>query len=200
MLISLKIPMSFFKVVDYLFIYGKDEEDTLDNVNQLVSGARFRESYKMRGCPKLGDDGRWKAIVELATINGVPVSKKSYSYSKDKKLFLEVKELEKNTIMEHLRSSRQVAQDYVHSLENCFGIRCCSQEEILDSLKDVGLSKTADNYGLPRDGLLKLHDLNLRKVQEYFHQSKKRPVQKCIADKLGVTVDYLEDLRKRKLA
>ena len=102
--------------------------------------------------------------------------------------------------MEHLKTSPKEARNYVDSLEGYFGIRCCSQEDVLTSLENVGLHRTADNYGLPRDGLLKLHNINLRLIQEYFHQSKKRPVQKCIADKLGVTVNYLENLRQRKLA
>jgi hypothetical protein len=193
--------MAIFKVVKYLFVPGNNEVDTLNNINQLISNAKFRENYKMKSAPKMNEnDGKWKAIVELAINIDSSVSKESYSDFENEILLKEVKELEKNNILEHLKTSPQTAKDYIYSLENCFGIRCRSKEDTLTSLENIGLYKTADNYGLPMDGLLKLHGINIRSIQEYFNYAKKRPVQKTVADTLGVTVDYLEDLRQRKLA
>ncbi|MBT3814456.1 hypothetical protein HOE37_02880 [Candidatus Woesearchaeota archaeon] len=181
-----------FKAVDMISLVDDTYSGLSKKVQELVRGAEYHEKYHQKGnFVHDPDTNEWRVEVEYSVVGGL-------IYSECPEMpggFLEEREgLELRVGLEiMLDSGVDAAKEYL-------GYEQRSNDDCLASLKEKGLPETAKAYGVPEEALLAFQGLNIRRLQEYFDYSLKRPVQVSLAEKLGTTRDFLEDLRRRKLA
>jgi hypothetical protein len=183
-----------FKVVDMVSLSDETYEGLARQVQKLVRSAEYHESYRQKG-NFIIDPGTnfFKVQVEYSVIGGRGCIGPN-SCLTEELLPSERKKLERVVGLDILfNCGVEEAKEY-------FDYKSRSNEEFLMDLGNDGLPKVAKGYGVPEEFLLTFQGISIRGLQKYFNESLKRPVQQRLARRLGVTRDFLEDLRKRKLA
>ena len=182
---------NFFKTVDSISLNDNTYEGLSKQVKKLIRGTEYHEEYRQKGnFVKDPDTKQWKVELEYSVMNGV----RNYELEGEEIPAEDLKNLESAVGLEFL------LQYGVEEAKEYLGYEQRSNDDCLASLKEKGLPETAKAYGVPEEALLAFQGLNIRRLQEYFDYSLKRPVQVSLAEKLGTTRDFLEDLRRRKLA
>ena len=182
---------NFFKTVDSISLNDNTYEGLSKQVKKLIRGTEYHEEYRQKGnFVKDTDTKQWKVELEYSVMNGV----RNYELEGEEIPAEDLKNLESAVGLEFL------LQYGVEEAKEYLDYKPKPNAEFLTSLENHGLPKVANEYGVPEEALLAFQGLDINELREYFDFSLKGPIQKRLAKKLDVTVDFLKDLRKRKLA
>ena len=182
---------NFFKTVDSISLNDDTYDGLSKQIKKLIRGTEYHEEYRQKGnFVKDTDTKQWKVELEYSVMNGVL----NYDLEGEEIPAEDLNDLESAVGLELL------LQYGVEEAKEYLGYEPKPNDEFLTNLENQGLSKVANEYGVPDEALLAFQGLNINGLREYFDFSLKGPIQKRLAKKLDVTVDFLKDLKKRKLA